>query len=302
MKEHIPVLPQETIKYLAPSKNENFIDATCGFGGHSKLILAKNGPHGRLLAIDQDEKALSEIRKNLKNFANRADFAKSNFNKLGLLVRSWGVSHIDGVLMDLGVSTYQLTSPERGFSFLPRRQAGNANAPLDMRMDQSQRLSAKDIVNRWGEQDLRKILREFGEEPFARKIAYQIVKARKNKPIETTDELVEIIKKATPPNYRNSRQKHYATSTFRALRMAVNNELENLENALKQAVSILSFNGRLVVISFHSLEDRIVKNFFATKTELEILTSKPVTTTAEEITQNPKSRSAKLRAARKING
>lgn len=294
MIHHTPVLPSETIKYLAPSKNENFIDATCGLGGHSKLILEKNGPKGRLLAIDQDQEALAIAKETLKNYKDRVDFVKSNFTELGLIKRKWSVETIDGILFDLGVSTMQLTQGTRGFSF-------NRNAELDMRMSpDSQRISAKVIVNSWSENELTKLLRNLGEEPFAKKIAHEIVKARQNQPITMTDELVAIIKKSMPPNYRFSREKHFATSTFRALRMAVNAELENIESGLRQALQILSPGGRLVVISFHSLEDRIVKNFFKDN-NVEILTIKPIVAEADELTQNPSARSAKLRAARKIN-
>jgi len=292
--EHTPVLTQEVIKFLAPHKNENFIDATVGLGGHAKLILERNAPKGRLLAIDQDEIALNQTQKNLKKFSPRVDFTLKNFSELGLIIRCWEVKEIRGILFDLGASTYQLLAPERGFSF-------NSDSTLDMRMSPAtQRVSAREIVNCYTEEKIRDILRRFGEEPFARKIAREIVKSRKIRPISKTGELVEIIKRATPPKYRLRRRHHFATSTFRALRMAVNNELEVLESGLKQAVQVLSCGGRLVVISFHSLEDKIVKNFFLNNPNLTILTPKPVTATAEEIEANPKARSAKLRAAIKI--
>ncbi|KKQ18868.1 MAG: Ribosomal RNA small subunit methyltransferase H [Berkelbacteria bacterium GW2011_GWA1_36_9] len=290
MIKHIPVLPDETIQYLAPSKNQNFIDATCGFGGHSGLILKKNGPKGRLLAIDQDKVALYVAQKNLKNFSSRVDFVQSNFTKLGLIIRSWHVPRIDGILFDLGVSTYQLKSPGRGFSF-------SEDSELDMRMaPEAQTLSAKEIVNSWSEKKLKEIFQKYGEEQYAGKIAQVIVKTRTQKPISTTSELVEIIKKATPPKYRTEMDKHFATKIFQALRIAVNDELKALESGLKQALQILSHGGRLVVISFHSLEDRIVKNFFR-ENNLEILTPKPIVASQKEIIQNPSARSAKLRVA-----
>ncbi len=283
-------MPKEVINYLAPLQNGNFVDATCGLGGHSRLILEKIGPSGQLLAIDQDIIALDEAQKNLARFQERVTFIHANFDELGLIRRKWSVERIDGILFDLGVSSYQLMTPERGFSF-------NQDAPLDMRMSpESQRISAKDIVNDWDEKSLKRILKTYGEEPFAGKIAKEIIQARERQRIERTDDLVEIIKNAQPPSYRASRQKHFATSTFRALRMAVNDELNVLENGLKQAVQILSPGGRIVVISFHSLEDRIVKNFFR-ESNLEILTPKPVTASDDEIQNNPKARSAKLRAA-----
>ena len=301
MIEHIAVMPKEVIKFLAPRPHENFIDATCGLGGHSQLILQKTAPRGKLLAIDQDRVALEEAQDNLSEFTDRIMFVHSNFDQLGLLVRDWKVENINGILFDLGVSTYQLTSPERGFSF-------NLNAELDMRMSpERQRISAKTIVNSFDENSLKKILKNYGEEPFATKIAKAIVWARQKKPIEKTNELVKIINHAMPPSYRLSRKKHFATSTFRALRMAVNNELEVLESGLRQGLQVLSPGGRLVVISFHSLEDKIVKNFFrenenlpAGRQGLKILTSKPVIASDEETSNNPKARSAKLRAAVKI--
>lgn len=289
--KHIPVLEKEVLFYLAPSKNKNYIDATCGLGGHTKLILEKIRPNGRLLAIDQDKEALIHAKEKLKKYQNRVDFIKSNFTNLGLLVRSWKVGKIDGVLFDLGVSTYQLTDKDRGFSF-------KSNAILDMRMSpDSQRLTAKDIVNNYSQQKLQDILHRYGEEPNAKIIAKQIFRARNNKEIKTTADLVTIIKNSLPPKYRFEKKTHFATSTFRALRMIVNAELENLESGLKQAVQVLSSGGRLVVISFHSLEDRIVKQFLADNENLKILTPKPITVTQSEIIKNPSARSAKLRAA-----
>jgi len=294
MLEHTPVMSKEVIKFLAPHHDENFIDATCGLGGHAKLILEKISPNGKLLAIDQDGVALEKAEKNLKKFADRVTFAHDNFSELGLLIRDWKVSRVDGILFDLGVSNYQFSEKERGFSF-------NQNARLDMRMSpERQRVSAYEIINRYDLRELKKILSVYGEEPFAQKIAKEIVRVRDSKPIETTTELVEVIRRATPPKYRFSQKKHFATSTFRALRMAVNDELGVLESGLKQAVGVLSPGGRIVVISFHSLEDRIVKNFFRENTALKILTPKPIIASTEEISQNPKARSAKLRAAIKI--
>ncbi|MBM2821112.1 MAG: Ribosomal small subunit methyltransferase [Candidatus Berkelbacteria bacterium] len=298
---HIPVLTNETIENLAPHQNENFIDATCGFGGHAKLILEKTTPDGKLLAIDQDIVALENAKKNLDEFGERVSFAHSNFDNLGLIIREWKVQEVNGVLFDLGVSTYQLTSSERGFSFLPRGKAGNQDSILDMRMSpESQKLSAQEIVNKWAENDLKSILKKYGEEPFAAKIAQAIVFERKKQPIIYTNQLVEVIKKALPPQYRINRQKHFATSTFRTLRMTVNNELKVLESGLKQGLQILSPGGRMVVISFHSLEDRIVKNFFRDNPNLKVVTNKPVIASEEEINNNPKARSAKLRCAIKI--
>jgi 16S rRNA (cytosine1402-N4)-methyltransferase len=293
MQEHIPVLIKETIEYLDPKPGENFIDCTLGYGGHSKLILEKIAPNGKLLAIDQDEAALAETAEKLKNFSDRIQFEKANFTELGLIIRAWPVDHIDGILIDLGVSTPQLTG-ERGFSF-------NVDALLDMRMDpRSQRVTAADIVNKYSENEIFKIIAGLGEEKFARQIAKKIVEARYHKEIATTAELVEIIKASMPPSYRFGKRLHFATNTFRALRMVVNEELENIEKVLPQAAQILSPGGRLGIISFQSLEDRIVKNFFRDSEKLEVVTKKPIIATEEEIVQNAPSRSAKLRVAKKI--
>jgi 16S rRNA (cytosine1402-N4)-methyltransferase len=261
-----------------------------GYGGHSQLILEKTAPHGQLLAIDQDEVALIEASKYLKDFKDRVQFEKANFTELGLLVRRWKVDHIDGILIDLGVSTPQLTG-DRGFSF-------NVEAPLDMRMDpRSERTRASDILNRHSEKQIFQILSELGEERFASQITKKIMETRHDHPIETTGDLVEIVRQSTPPSYRFGKRLHFATNVFRALRMAVNEELGNLEKVLPQAVQILSPGGRLAVISFQSLEDRIVKNFFRDNEELEIVTKKPIGPTEDEAAENAPSRSAKLRVA-----
>jgi len=289
LKEHIPVLPAETIKHLDPKPGENFIDATLGYAGHAKLILEKTAPDGRILGLDQDEHALTAAQDALSGFSGRVQTEHINFTQLGLIVRKWPVNHVDGVLIDLGVSTPQLTG-ERGFSF-------KTNVPLDMRQNpRAQRLTAADVINKSTEKEIAKILFD-GEERFAKQIAKKIIEVRRAKPIATTQELVEIIHRATPPAYRATVKTHFATATFRALRIAVNDELENLKKVLPQAKQVLSPGGRLVVISFQSLEDRIVKHFFKNSTDLTILTNKPVLASAEEINENPNARSAKLRAA-----
>jgi len=293
MQGHIPVLSREVIKYLAPQKDQNFIDATVGLGGHAKMILEKTSPKGKLLAIDQDPVAIEEAQKNLKNYGNRITFINSNFDEIGLLVRKWPVSEIFGILFDLGTSSYQLSS-ERGFSF-------QQNNPLDMRMSPNINLTAEKIINQWPAEKIRQIIWQYGEEPMAAAIAREIVTARKARPIRTTGELVKVIEKAIHLRERTKRKMHFATLTFQALRIAVNDELRALENGLKQALQILSPGGRIVVISFHSLEDRIVKQFFRGNPNLEILTPKPVAPSEKEIDDNPRARSAKLRAARKIN-
>lgn len=292
MQKHIPVLQKETIENLDPKPNENFIDCTLGYGGHSRLILEKIAPNGKLLAIDQDEVALTDAKKALKPFGSRVQFEQANFTELGLLVRKWPVDRIDGILIDLGPSTIQLTG-ERGFSF-------RVDAPLDMRMaPNAQRLTAADILNKFSEKEITQILID-GEERFARPIARKIVEKRHANPIKNTLDLVEIIKTATPPSYRFGRTTHFATATFRALRMRVNEELENLKNVLPQAVQILSPGGRLAIISFQSLEDRIVKQFLRDNENLEVLTQKPIIAEDVEIKENPAARSAKLRVGKKI--
>jgi len=290
--QHTPVLTKELIENLSPLPNENFIDATLGFGGHARLILEKTSPSGKLLGIDQDINALEEAKTRLKDFGGRVTFVKANFNELGLLVRPWE-KEIHGIVLDLGVSTYQLTDATRGFTF-------SKDAPLDMRMDQdNNNLTAAQVANKFSEKELAKIIFEFGEERFSRQIAAQIVDSRRIKPIETTLQLVEVIRRAIPASNRVEQKIHFATRTFQALRIYVNSELDYLKNVLPQAVQILSPGGRIAVIAFHSLEDRIVKHFFAENDLLEVLTRKPVSATSEEMHLNPNSRSAKLRVAMK---
>lgn len=283
-------MTSELLNTLAPSKNQNFIDATLGTGGHALEILKYTAPNGKLLGIDQDELAIETAKDNLTSFGDRANFAKINFTELGLLIREWQVAEIDGIYFDLGPSTDQLKSN----SFL-------VDSPLDMRADpERQKETAGDILNKYSEKEIIKILFA-GEEKSAKQIVRKIIQERSKQPIKTTLQLVEIIKKSLPPKYRHEKKTHFATDTFRALRMAVNSELENLEQVLPQAVKLLSSGGKIAVITFHSLEDRIVKNFFRDSIDLEILTTKPITASDEEIAQNPSSRSAKLRVARKTN-
>lgn len=290
--KHIPVLAQEVIKNLAPHSNENFVDLTLGHGGHAAEILKKTAPEGKLLAVEQDPLAIQEAELNLVSFGGRVTILQGNFKEIGLLIRKWKGVEVSGILIDLGPNTEQLTSKESGLSF-------QGNAPLDMRLDPGIQKSAADILNRSAEKEIENIL-YMGEERFARAIAKKIVFARNLNPIETTDQLVEIIRQATPPEYRFNRKTHFATGTFRALRLAVNDELGNLKSVLPQAVSILSPGGRLVIITFHSLEDRMVKHFLRDRVDLEVLSPKPIVAQEEEIKINPSARSAKLRVAVKI--
>jgi len=292
MQKHVPVLVKETIEALGPKSNQNFIDATLGFGGHAEEILKKISPNGKLLGIEQDQNAIEEAKENLEKYTDRVSYANTNFSELGLIIRDWKVERVDGILFDLGVSSYQLDSKSRGFSF-------NSNAPLDMRMNENSNKTAADIVNKSSFQDIKRILQEYAEESFAGKIASEIVNVRAQKPIKTTFELVDIIKNSIPERFRSGRI-HFATKTFQALRIATNDELNVLESGLKQAFQVLSPGGRIAVISFHSLEDRIVKRFLQNN-NLQILTNKPIVASEEEIRINPRARSAKLRAAIKIS-
>lgn len=271
---HIPVLQKEVIKYLDPSPNENFIDCTFGEGGHALSILEKNSPGGKVLGIDW------EIRIQSKN--KRLILVQDNFANLKEIVEKYKFKPVHGILMDLGYSSWHLDESGRGFSFKRKE-------PLDMRYDKNGGLTAEKIVNYWSKLEIQKILTEYGEEKRAGNIAEKITEARKWKPIENTKQLAEIISKTGS----SPRQ------TFQAIRIAVNDELGNLEKVLPQAIEILEQGGRLAVISFHSLEDRIVKNFFK-NSSFEILTKKPITPGLEEITKNSRARSAKLRAIIKI--
>lgn len=290
---HIPVLSDEIIKILDPRPNQNFIDATLGHGGHSKLLLEKTAPNGKLLAIEQDIEAINVAAQNLSKYKNRITIIHDNFIQIGLIIRKWKFQKIDGILIDLGPNTDQLTSEVRGLSF-------RSDAPLDMRLDETrQKTTAADILNNYSQKTITDILFR-GEEKFAKQIAKKIVIARQKKRIETVTELTRIIKSAIPPSYRFLKNTHFATATFRALRMEVNNELANLAQVLPQALSALSPKGKIAVISFQSLEDRIVKNFFRERDqngEIKIITTKPIIATEREITINPSARSAKLRAA-----
>ncbi len=287
---HPPVLLKESLDFLLAKRGGIFLDATLGGGGHARAILLSN-PKNRLIAIDRDELAIEKAMKALEPFGDRVSIYHGNFSQLDEVLQSEGIEKVDGVLFDLGVSHFQLRENGRGFSFWK-------DEPLDMRMDKSQKLTAMDVVNTLSEQELAKIIFEYGQERAARKIARYIVKYRKKKPIRSTAELASIVERVIPKR-RNAR-KHPALKTFQAIRIYVNRELDELKEALPKAVNHLTLGGRLVVISFHSLEDRIVKRFFRESNELETVTKKPISPSEEEVRQNPASRSAKLRAAEKI--
>ena len=292
---HIPVLQKEVIKYLDPKPNENFIDATIGGGGHALEILQRIAPRGRLLGIDWTQEAIRNFKKTLQLI-----LVCDNFAHLSEILKQQKFGRVKGILLDLGYSIWHLTESGRGFSFQKKE-------PLDMRYNTQNQLTAEKIDNFWSKFEIEKVLQEYGEEKFAKNIAEQIIEERKLRTIRTTSNLVEIIGKAVPQGYLRQRI-HSATKTFQALRIAVNGELNNIEKVLPQALEALESGGRICVISFHSLEDRIVKNFFSTyakgyggqEKQIEILTKKPITPNYQEIRTNPRSRSAKLRAAIKI--
>jgi 16S rRNA (cytosine1402-N4)-methyltransferase len=280
---HVPVLPQEVLEGLAIQPGGLYLDATVGGGGHSRLILQADDSV-KLVAVDQDESAIAAARANLSEFGDRITFWQGNFSTFDHQGKQF-----DGILADLGVSSAQFDIPERGFSF-------RHEAPLDMRMDQSQDLTAADIVNHWDETDLANLIYNYGEERLSRRIARKILEQR---PFQTTTELAEAISYCVPRKYRYGRI-HPATRTFQALRIAVNQELDVLETLLQKAPGWLAPGGRLVIISFHSLEDRMVKHSLKENPVLKVITKKPITAAEEELEHNPRSRSAKLRVAEKL--
>ncbi|HPZ74746.1 MAG TPA: 16S rRNA (cytosine(1402)-N(4))-methyltransferase RsmH [Candidatus Paceibacterota bacterium] len=295
---HVPVLVEEVLYYLDPRPNDNFIDCTVGEGGHTIAILEKNAPNGKVLAIDADPEQIKNYKLTKRDSDNRVILVNDNFKNLKKIVENFcpdWQGKIRGILFDLGMSSWHLEKSKRGFSF-------RYNEDLDMCYGKTATVSAKEIINQWPSQEIERIIKEYGEERYAWRIADKIAKQRKQKPILTTFDLIEVIREAVPKNYERGRI-HPATRTFQALRIVVNQELENLKVALPQALEILSPGGRIVVISFHSLEDRIVKNFFKEKAKegkIKILTKKPVIPSQEEIEKNKKSHSAKLRAAVKL--
>lgn len=296
---HIPVLLKEAIEILDPKPGEFFIDGTIGDAGHSVEILEKIGPEGKLLGIDWDKEAIERLR--TKKFENHQNVICVNNNYVNLPEilkglpagkQEQNLGKADGLILDLGFSSTLLETSGKGFSF-------QKDEPLDMRYNEEIKLTAADIINRFKEKDLAEIIFQYGEERFSRRIAKAIIEGRKRKPIKTTFDLVEIIKESVPRNYEHHRI-NPATRTFQALRIYVNQELKNLSKILNNLDLILKTKGRLCVISFHSLEDRIVKQTFKElekEKRIKILTKKPIRASEEEIKNNPRSRSAKLRAA-----
>ncbi|MDP2638919.1 MAG: 16S rRNA (cytosine(1402)-N(4))-methyltransferase RsmH [Candidatus Azambacteria bacterium] len=289
---HQPVLLNEVLEYLDPRPDQNFIDATVGDGGHSKAILEKIAPNGRIIAIDRDINSIIGAKSNLGIFGDRVIFANDSFGNILKIFKNSGLNQINGVLFDFGMSTNQLENSGKGFSF-------QKNEALDMRYDTQNPVTAEDIVNDYSEAELFGIFEKFGEEPISKVIAKAIVNARKIVRIKTTNELVEIIEKVS----KRHGKLHPATLIFQALRIEVNQELAEIEKALIDIPNILSGGGRAAFISFHSLEDRLIKNWSKNLDKehvIKILNKKPIVAKVEELKINPKSRSAKLRVIKKV--
>ncbi|NLL93448.1 MAG: 16S rRNA (cytosine(1402)-N(4))-methyltransferase RsmH [Clostridiales bacterium] len=309
---HKSVLLEETIDSLNIKPNGIYVDGTLGGAGHASVVCSKLSENGRFIGIDQDNDALSEARNRLAPFAEKiqVDIVKSNYCEIGRVLKELGVEKVDGILLDIGVSSYQIDTAQRGFTYKEE------SAPLDMRMDQSNPFTAKDIVNDYSEMELFRIIRDYGEDKFAKNIAKHIVAARAIKPIETTGELIEIIKAAIPAKIR-AKGGHPAKKTFQAIRIELNKELEVLEDSIDTMIDLLNEGGRLSIITFHSLEDRIVKNKFknnadpctcprnfpvcvcGNKSKGIVVTSKPIIPDEREIIENKRSKSSKLRVFEK---
>lgn len=300
---HSPVLIKEVIYYLNCKKGGIYIDCTLGGGGHAESILEKIYPDGLLIGIDQDIEAIEAASRKLKNYLDRVKLVKDNFNNLEKILNNLKIKKVSGIFFDLGVSSHQLAEKERGFSF-------KEDSYLDMRMDLTQKFNADILINSYSEKDLIEIFQKYGEERFSKRIAHLIVIKRQNNPITTTKQLADLVIRALPKTKKKSWWRiHPATRIFQAIRIEVNRELEFLEKGLCQAIKVLDDKGRVGVISYHSLEDRIVKNIFKKAEKegigqkeynLKIITKKPIRPSLEEIKGNPKARSAKLRVAEKI--
>jgi 16S rRNA (cytosine1402-N4)-methyltransferase len=306
--KHVSVLLNEVIEALNIKENGIYVDCTLGGAGHSSEILKRLSPEGRLIGIDQDTNAIKAAKERLKGYSN-VTYVHDNFYNIDCILKELNIDGVDGVLMDLGVSSYQLDTAERGFSYMK-------DAPLDMRMNTEKSISAYEIVNEYSEEELFGIIRDYGEEKFAKKIARNIVSSRNIKPIETTLELVDVIKKSIPIKFQQGG--HPAKKTFQAIRIEVNKELEILNKAVEDSIKNLNSGGRIAIITFHSLEDRIIKTKFkelqnpctcpkefpvcvcGKKPVIDIITKKPIEPSEEEKDSNPRSRSSKLRVAQKI--
>lgn len=291
---HRPVMLKEVLEYLKLTPGMIVVDATVGCGGHALEILERITPAGKLIGIDRDSESLEIARANLKGFGDAVNLVYGDFRHLDKILASQNIDRVEAILFDLGLSMTQLSNPQRGFSF---QQEG----PLDMRMDRNSFICAYDLINNLNEEEISSLLWSFGQERFHNRIAHQLVRERQKSPISSTSQVANIVIKAMPHHYRFGRI-HPATRTFQAIRIAVNRELEALDEGLKKAIDLLKPGGCIVVISFHSLEDRVVKiNFRQSSFEgrLKIITPKPIRPSIEEIGLNPSSRSAKLRAGQK---
>lgn len=302
---HKSVLLEETIENLQIKEDGIYVDGTLGGAGHGVEICKRLKEHGRLIGIDQDGDAIKAAAKRLLPFQDKVDIVRNNYSNMKEVLNELGITKVDGIVLDLGVSSYQLDTLERGFSY-------KGNAPLDMRMDTRNTITAKDIVNQYSEYELYRIIRDYGEDKFARNIAKHIVRVRNEKQIETTEELAEAIKAAIPMKVRKNTG-HPAKKTFQAIRIELNKELEVLNNSLNELVDLLDDKGRICIITFHSLEDRIVKSTFRNLEDPcicppefpvcvcgkvskgKVITRKPVIPSQEELTENKRSKSSKLR-------
>lgn len=307
--QHISVLLNETIDSLKVKPDGVYVDGTLGGGGHALEICKRLGPHGRLIGIDQDMDAIRAAGERLKDYADKVTIVHSNYQDTDSVLRDLSVSGVDGIVLDLGVSSYQLDNAERGFTY-------REDTLLDMRMDQSQTMTARDIVNEYSEQELFRVIRDYGEDSFAKNIAKHIVRARQDKPIETTGELNDIIRAAIPAKVRQNGG-HPSKKTFQAIRIELNRELFVLEQSLDNMIRLLNPGGRLAVITFHSLEDRIVKNIFRKNMNPcicppefpvctcgrvptgRVITRKPILPNENELQNNKRAKSAKLRVFEK---
>lgn len=294
---HIPVLLKEVMDGLDPKPGETMIDGTANGGGHTRAIADRVAPDGKVISIEWDKEIFKKLKSDIENseYRDRVVAVNDNYANLKNILSGLEVEKADGVLLDLGFSSVHVDISGRGFSF-------QKDEPLDMRYNQDQAVTAYEIVNSWPELEIAEILKKYGEERFAYRIAKSICENRKREKIGTTLQLVDVVRGAVPAFYRKGKI-NCATRTFQALRIAVNGELDNIENVLPQMIDVLSSGGRIAIISFHSLEDRIIKNFFRDKSKeglLKTITKKPITAAKEEAFENPRARSAKLRVAVKI--
>ncbi|HIS48186.1 MAG TPA: 16S rRNA (cytosine(1402)-N(4))-methyltransferase RsmH [Candidatus Scybalocola faecigallinarum] len=303
--KHVSIMVDEVIENLDIKSDGIYVDGTLGGAGHAWHICSRLGENGRFIGIDQDEAAIEASKKRLAEFGDKVHVVRSNYCHMKDLLWQMEIDKVDGILLDLGVSSYQFDNAARGFSY-------REDAPLDMRMDQRQEMTARDIVNTYSESELYRIIRDFGEDRFAKNIAKHICQARQKKPIETTFELTEIIKGAIPMKIRATGG-HPAKKTFQAIRIELNQELAVLQNSLNDMIDLLNANGRICIITFHSLEDRIVKTIFkknenpcvcppnfpvcmcGKKSKGKVITRKPIIPSEKEMEENPRSKSAKLR-------